>query len=258
METVLVEESEDQPDATEAHEVERAHAGAHGVAAHGAEQAQIEQWLVAGGDEVALPLDEADEEHAADREQPPQPAEAAGVRLDQRIHEREDAESEEQDAGHVHAPTPGTPDARQETTAEQDGENSDGDVDVEDPPPARGPGRQREDGAAGDGTGGGGDADGRAEEAEGPTAFGAPEHLLDERGVLGGHETGRQALGKAGHHQQHDVGGHTAGGAADYEAAERQQEDATPVQGVTEAPSGDQGEGEREGVPGHHPLHLRG
>ncbi len=139
------------------------------------------------GDQATLPLGEDDEHRRTDEEQPPQVVETAGLRLDQRIHERQDAEAEEQDAGHVHVAPPGAPDTGQQTAAEEDGEDADGDVDVEDPPPALGPGGEGEDHAAGEGAGGGGDADGGAEEAEGPSAFGTAEHLLDERGVLRSH-----------------------------------------------------------------------
>ncbi len=212
---VLVEEREDQPDAAEADEVERADAGTDGVAAHGGEQARIEQRLGTAGHEAALPSGEGDDERGTGEEQPPQPAEAAGARLDQRKHEREDAEAEEQDPGHIQVSPAGPAGARQQAAAEQDGQDADGDVDVEDPPPALGAVGQGEDQAADERADGGGDTDGGAEEPEGAAAFGAAEHLLDERGVLGRHETGCQSLGEPGRHQQRDAGGRPAGRAED-------------------------------------------
>ncbi|WP_143658773.1 hypothetical protein [Streptomyces sp. IMTB 2501] len=86
---MLVEERDDQPLKPMKY---RAGVGGDGVAAHGGEQPWTEQRLTTPDDETMWSACEGVKEHGAGGEEPRQVADGTGVRLDQRIYERQDTE----------------------------------------------------------------------------------------------------------------------------------------------------------------------
>ena len=91
----------------------------------------------------------ADEHRRAQREQPPQPGQAARLGQHQREHQRQHARAEQTDAarGRCAARGPGSV-ARDQPRGEHQRDDADRHVDEEDPPPAVGLARHREDHAA--------------------------------------------------------------------------------------------------------------